>query len=119
MFWEVEKVPTVRESPKAAMTLISAAFTNSTKPNVGKETEMGESRLSAFMLAVLVHLTEGGVSWGVDIPEEGTEGDGVMSGHWKTGCLKLTGRVFSGNICKSSNIMTKILYSRSFKTYFE
>lgn len=30
-------------------------------------------------------------------PEEGTEGEGLMSGQWNAGCLKPTGRVFSGN----------------------
>lgn len=33
------KVPTVTESPKAAMTFISAAFTNSTTANVKRESQ--------------------------------------------------------------------------------
>lgn len=44
--------------------------------------------------------SERGVTWEVDVPEEGTAADGVMSGHWNGGCLKRMGRVFSGNVCK-------------------
>lgn len=77
---------TVSESPKAAMTLMSAAFTSSTG---GRRREK----------KVKIQLWEGSEADCVDPdgPDEGTDGEGLMSGHWNTGCLKLTGRVFSGN----------------------
>lgn len=76
--------PTVRESPRAATTLISPAFTNST----GRKNEIwGKSR----GVRVCIYET---VS---EPPEEGAEGEGLISGHWKAGCLKPTGRVLFGN----------------------
>lgn len=44
-----------------------------------------------------MELTEGSEDVDADTPDEGTDGEGLMSGHWNAGCLKLTGRVFSGN----------------------
>lgn len=88
--------PTVRESPKAAMTLISAAFTNSTKP-IGERRHREEDRLIDLSSSLGAKDQFAVAGRHPDGPEEGMEGDGVMSGHWKRGCLKLTGRVFSGN----------------------
>lgn len=71
------------ESPKAAMTLISAAFTNST--GAKGESKEGDKREE---VNVKFQLLDSRLVWDgwsdPDRPEEGMEGEGLMSGHWNT-----------------------------------
>lgn len=55
-----------------------------------------------------------GVGDDIDRPEDGTDGEGLMSGHWNNGCLKLTGRVFSGNSWERDEIEASLFSLKLF-----
>lgn len=55
----------------------------------------------------------------LDRPEEGTEEEGLMSGHWNTGWLKLAGRVFSGNSWDRNSPFEDFIFCPNSTSYFK